>query len=178
MIDTFSCAVLNKIHLAGTLYVTNKGLYFYSSFNNKTLLFGSTRISIPFHEVYRAELTGSMLLLNKSIKVFRVEEEPIVFMNFLFRDACFKTIVTQLQVFRERRAELMQFATPTIDEGVPQEEDSEEVKLHIVAKTESPESLREIDEGSEDYQGDQTAECQFKSDLPTSFRDAASQVKR
>jgi len=98
VIDSFTCALKQMIPLHGTLFITDRSLYFYSAFHGEKLpMFNgrSTKIVIPFSEIYRPVKMGSLLLLNKQIKVFRQGDlKPIAFVNFLFRDKCFKALET------------------------------------------------------------------------------------
>lgn len=48
VIDSYSCAASRKILLQGMLYVTDRSLYFYSPFNDKTLFGNNTKIAIPY----------------------------------------------------------------------------------------------------------------------------------
>lgn len=64
-------------------------------------MFGrSTRFEIPFKDIYRAVKTGNAFLLNRSIKVFLVEDEPVVFTNFMFRDDCYNLISRLLKAHK------------------------------------------------------------------------------
>lgn len=46
--DDFACAANIKVLLQGMLYITDRACYFYSPFNNKTIIGHGTKIRIPF----------------------------------------------------------------------------------------------------------------------------------
>lgn len=72
-IESFSCALNEKILLQGKIYVTNKKLVFYSWFNNSTL-FGKTLIEIMHEDITNIlKLSGnlfdnSMIIVTKTTK--------------------------------------------------------------------------------------------------------------
>lgn len=52
-IKSCSCALADKIILAGRLFLTNQRLAFHSKFNPKTVLFGETFIIIPKADIQK-----------------------------------------------------------------------------------------------------------------------------
>lgn len=51
LLETFSCALADKIILQGRLYVTSQRVCFFSSFNPSTVFFGDTFIQIPKKDI-------------------------------------------------------------------------------------------------------------------------------
>jgi hypothetical protein len=51
ILDNFACAAKTSILLQGMLYVTNRAVYFYSPFNEKTLIGYGTKIKIEFEQI-------------------------------------------------------------------------------------------------------------------------------
>ena len=48
VLANYACAAKCSILLQGMIYITNKALYFYSPFNDKTLIGYGTKIKITF----------------------------------------------------------------------------------------------------------------------------------
>jgi hypothetical protein len=93
----------SKILLQGMLYVTNKNLYFYSPFNNKTLLGGQTKLKIDYGSIVFVGKAVSILLFPNVIKIILNNGKPeVVFTSFLSRDKCFSTIEHQRQLFKAK----------------------------------------------------------------------------
>ena len=67
VVDSFVCAASQKILLQGMLYVTDKNLYFYSPFNDKTLIGKGTKIRISYSIIDCIKKAHNALFFSKSI---------------------------------------------------------------------------------------------------------------
>jgi hypothetical protein len=119
VIDNFNCAVSVKILLQGILYVTDRSLYFYSSFNDTTLIGHGTKIRIPFRDIDFVKKARSILLFNKSLKVVMKNQTEILFANFFNRAECFRKIELQRFQFIERQPELHRTEKDFFKEKLP-----------------------------------------------------------
>ena len=90
VIDNFNCAYEDKILLQGVLYITNKKLFFYSWFNNKTL-FGATKMLIPMNDVLKIEKKYNCKIFDNSILITTKITE-LFFTSFVFRDKCYDIV--------------------------------------------------------------------------------------
>ena len=98
-IDSFNCALKDKILLQGFLYITTKKIEFKSLFNPVTL-FGKTTIKIPLKDIIDIE-KKYYLALDNSIQV-KTKKVNYLFINFLSRDKCFNLLENQLNQAKER----------------------------------------------------------------------------
>jgi hypothetical protein len=72
VIDDFNCALKKKILLQGTVYLTTKHICFYSKFNDRTLIRGSTKLQIPYSNVTAVNKIDGGILPN-TIKIKATE---------------------------------------------------------------------------------------------------------
>ena len=93
LVDSFTCAVSNRILLHGRLYITNQRICFYSMFNSKLLFFGKdTKITIPLDDIMSLEKRINALVFDNSIAVITKNEKETFFTSFLMRDRAFEVI--------------------------------------------------------------------------------------
>jgi len=98
-IDSFNCALKDKILLQGKLNITNKKIEFTSLFNPVTL-FGKTVIIIPFKDIIEIEKKYN-LGLDNSINI-KTEKISYLFTNFLSRDRCYNLLQKQMNQIKEK----------------------------------------------------------------------------
>ena len=98
-LDSFNCALRDKILLQGFLYITTNKIEFKSLFNSETL-FGKTTIKIPLKDIIDIE-KKYYLALDNSIEV-KTKEVSYLFINFLSRDKCFNLLENQLNQTKEK----------------------------------------------------------------------------
>jgi hypothetical protein len=98
-IDSFNCALKDKILLQGKLNITNKKIEFTSLFNPVTL-FGKTVIIIPYKDIIEIEKKYN-LGLDNSINI-KTEKISHFFTNFLSRDRCYNLLQNQMDQFKEK----------------------------------------------------------------------------
>lgn len=98
LLDSFTCAVSNRILLHGRLYITNQRICFYSMFNSKLLFFGKdTKITIPLDDIMSLEKRINALVFDNSIAVITKNEKETFFTSFLMRDRAFEVIKKVLE---------------------------------------------------------------------------------
>ena len=103
MIDDFHCALQATIPLQGTLYITNRSLYFHSAFNQKTFFGKATKIRIDFSQIEHVGRANNKLFLPNSIKVILNNGEPeVLFTGFISREEGINTIELQLQFLKQK----------------------------------------------------------------------------
>ena len=68
VLDNFACAAKTSILLQGMIYVTNNAVYFYSPFNEKTLIGYGTKIKIEFDTISDMHKERSMMIFENIIK--------------------------------------------------------------------------------------------------------------
>ena len=98
-IDSFNCALKDKILLQGKLNITNKKIEFTSLFNPVTL-FGKTVIIIPYKDIIEIEKKYN-LGLDNSINI-KTEKVSHLFTNFLSRDRCYNLLQNQINLIKEK----------------------------------------------------------------------------
>ena len=98
-IDSFNCALKDKILLQGKLNITTKKIEFTSLFNPVTL-FGKTDIIIPYKDIIEIEKKYN-LGLDNSINI-KTEKVSHLFTNFLSRDRCYNLLQNQMDQFKEK----------------------------------------------------------------------------
>ena len=74
------------------LYVTNRAVYFYSPFNEKTLIGYGTKIKIEFEQIADMKKETSMIIFHNSLKFVHMDASEITFTSFVSRDSCFLLI--------------------------------------------------------------------------------------
>ena len=95
VLDNFACAFNSpKILLQGMLYLTDKCCYFYSPFNEKTLVGQGSKIQIQFTELRSVKKESSMFIFPNAIRFIYKSGEQILFKSFLSRDTCFSFILS------------------------------------------------------------------------------------
>ena len=98
-IDSFNCALKDKILLQGKLNITTKKIEFNSLFNNVTF-FGKTIIIIPLKDIIEIEKKYNLGLDNSII--IKTENISYFFTNFLSRDRCYNLLQEQLNQIKEK----------------------------------------------------------------------------
>ena len=69
MLDNFACAFNSpKLLLQGMLYITDKNCYFYSPFNEKTLVGQGSKIQISYSELKSVKKESSMFIFPNAIR--------------------------------------------------------------------------------------------------------------
>ena len=102
VIDSFACAASQKILLQGMLYVTDMNLYFYSPFNDKTLIGKGTKMRISYNSIDCIKKAHNALFFSKSIKVIlKHSQQELLFTSFISRKTCYNIIETQRAAFNE-----------------------------------------------------------------------------
>mmetsp|Transcript_1732 Transcript_1732/g.2417 ORF Transcript_1732/g.2417 Transcript_1732/m.2417 type:complete len:118 (-) Transcript_1732:1886-2239(-) len=87
-----------NILLQGVLYVTNRAVYFYSPFNNKTIFGHGTKIKIPYKAVRLVKKESTLLIFPNAIRFVLASREEIVFASFVSRDTCYSLVLRQLAI--------------------------------------------------------------------------------
>ena len=98
ILDSFNCALKDKILLQGKFIITNKRIWFKSLFNTSTF-FGKTTIMIPLNDIISIE-KKYYLMLDNSIEV-KTEKVSYFFTSYLSRDNCFNLLQGQLNKIKE-----------------------------------------------------------------------------
>ena len=93
--ESYSCAASIRILLQGMLYVTNKSIYFYSPFNNKTVLGHGTKIKISYGSIKKIKKETKLLVFPNSIRFSLNSGEELLFTSFISRDTCYQLILKQ-----------------------------------------------------------------------------------
>ncbi len=68
VLENYCCAARMKILLQGMLYVTEKAVYFYSPFNNKTIFGHGTKIMIPYDQMTLVKKESTLLIFPNAIR--------------------------------------------------------------------------------------------------------------
>lgn len=90
LIDSFLCALINKILIQGELYLTPSKMIFHSPFNSRTL-FGETVIIMEYHNINYIDKTHGVFGLQNSIYI-ETQSEEFTFTSFLFRDQAYNVM--------------------------------------------------------------------------------------
>ena len=93
MLENYACAANVKLLLQGMLYVTDKNIYFYSPFNNKTVIGHGTKIKMSYEQISHIKKENHMLVFPNSIRFILKSSEEVVFTSFISRDTCFSLIL-------------------------------------------------------------------------------------
>ena len=75
---------LQSIILQGFIYIFQDKLGFYSYFNNKNWLFGSTSLTIPFNEIAKIE-KRSYAFIDTAICVITTNKIEYTFVSVIFK---------------------------------------------------------------------------------------------
>ncbi|CDW77825.1 gram domain-containing protein [Stylonychia lemnae] len=97
-LESFACALNQKILLQGRLYLTTKRICFHSYFNDKTLFGKETKIQIYYTNVLRINKKTNAMVFDNSISVTTKEDKEIFFTSFVYRDVAVDLIQKQLQI--------------------------------------------------------------------------------
>lgn len=92
LVNTFVCALVEKIQLTGKLYVTSKRLFFHSSFNSHNMFFGDTMLNIPKQEIIRIQKRTKGFIFENSLSV-ETPKGQLFFTSFFSRDAAYEVII-------------------------------------------------------------------------------------
>lgn len=119
VIESFTCALGQKLPLHGRMYVTTSHLCFHSYFNATTLFGRDTKLAIPFNEVSRVEKRTNAMIFDNSLAILTANSE-FFFTNFVYRDQAFAVI--------EPMVALSKGKSPTLQEVT-------ELKLEVEGQT-------------------------------------------
>ncbi|CAK57382.1 unnamed protein product (macronuclear) [Paramecium tetraurelia] len=92
LIASFACALSEKIQLQGRLYITNKRLFFHSSFNSNNLFFGDTILNIPKQDIMCIQKRANAYIFDNSISIFTPKGQ-LFFATFFQRDIAYDLII-------------------------------------------------------------------------------------
>ena len=95
VLENYCCAARMKILLQGMLYVTQRNIYFYSPFNNRTIFGHGTKIKIPFSAIRLIKKESTLLIFPNAIRFVLQSREEVVFASFVSRDTCYSLIIRQ-----------------------------------------------------------------------------------
>ena len=98
VLENYCCAARMKILLQGMLYVTERNVYFYSPFNNKTIFGHGTKIKIPYESMRLIKKESTLLIFPNAIRFVLNTREEIVFASFVSRDTCYSLILRQFAI--------------------------------------------------------------------------------
>jgi len=104
VLENYACAANCKILLQGMLYVTNQNVYFYSPFNEKTLIGHGTKIKISYKSISHLKKENNLVIFPNSIRFYLDNGNEIVFTSFVSRDTCFSLILKQLTEIGKRNS--------------------------------------------------------------------------
>ena len=93
VLENYCCAARMKILLQGMLYLTEKAVYFYSPFNNKTIFGHGTKIKIPYEAMRLIKKESTLLIFPNAIRFVLKSREEIVFASFVSRDTCYSLVL-------------------------------------------------------------------------------------
>ncbi|CAD8112020.1 unnamed protein product [Paramecium sonneborni] len=92
LIASFACALSEKIQLQGRLYITNKRLFFHSSFNSNNLFFGDTILNIPKQDILCIQKRTNAYIFDNSISIYTPKGQ-LFFATFFQRDIAYDLII-------------------------------------------------------------------------------------
>lgn len=97
--------------------MSNKALYFYSYFNDSTLLGGETKIRINYSEITEIRKAALAGFFDNSIKL-KLGDLKLFMTSFISRDECYSLILKQMRGAKKRQTqmELDQECTESEDE--------------------------------------------------------------
>ena len=75
------------------MYVTNKNVFFYSPFNNKTVIGHGTKIKISYGSLKKIKKETKLLVFSNSIRFYLNSGEEILFTSFISRDTCYQLLL-------------------------------------------------------------------------------------
>ncbi|CAG9318432.1 unnamed protein product [Blepharisma stoltei] len=97
IVDSFTCALSQKILLHGRMYLTTSHLCFHSYFNSSTLFGRETLLAIPLSDIIKVEKRQIALIFDTALSITTHSSE-ILFASFLFRDQALATINNLLKM--------------------------------------------------------------------------------
>ena len=97
MIESFSCALSQKLLLHGRMYLTTTHICFHSYFNSTTIFGRETLISIPLSEIINIEKRTSALIFDNALCII-TNSSNFVFKSFMYREQAFATVENLLKM--------------------------------------------------------------------------------
>lgn len=85
----FTCAAKSTILLQGMMYITVRCIYFYSPFNDETLIGYGTKLKFTFEQIKDFQLENNLIIYPNSIRVVLHSKNEILFTSFISRDSCY-----------------------------------------------------------------------------------------
>ena len=96
-VSSSSCAMVDRVLLAGRMYVTSHRLAFHSKFNSKNVFFGETFIQVPKGDISKVEKRSSTMLTDNGMAVTTVNG-GMTFISIFNRDAFLDLIQRTFQL--------------------------------------------------------------------------------
>ena len=75
------------------MYVTEKNVYFFSPFNNKTIFGHGTKVKIPYDSIRLIKKESTLFIFPNAVRFVLQSAEEIVFASFVSRDTCYSLIL-------------------------------------------------------------------------------------
>lgn len=97
IIESFSCALSQKLLLHGRMYLTTTHICFHSYFNSATIFGRETVMSIPLSEITAIERRTSALIFDNALCVI-TNSSNFMFKSFIFRDQAYATLENLLKM--------------------------------------------------------------------------------
>ena len=97
IIESFSCALSQKILLHGRMYLTTTHICFHSYFNSTTIFGRETLISIPLSEITAIEKRTSALIFDNALSIV-TNSSNFMFKSFLYREQAYATLENLLKM--------------------------------------------------------------------------------
>jgi hypothetical protein len=79
VLENYACAAHLKILLQGMMYVTDRCAYFYSPFNNKTVIGHGTKVRIPYRGMKEIKKESSLVVFPNAIRFLLKSGHSILF---------------------------------------------------------------------------------------------------
>jgi hypothetical protein len=96
IIESFSCALSQKLLLQGRLYITTSHICFHSYFNSSTIFGRETVISIPLPDITRIEKRSVLFFENSLCLV--TKSGSFLFKSLLYREQAYATLENLLKL--------------------------------------------------------------------------------
>jgi VAD1 Analog of StAR-related lipid transfer domain/GRAM domain len=97
IIESFSCALSQKLLLHGRMYLTNTHICFHSYFNSTTIFGRETLISIPLSDIVGIEKRTSALIFDNALYIV-TSTSNFMFKSFLYREQAYVTLENLLKI--------------------------------------------------------------------------------